>query len=313
MPIKRKRIIISSGMRQTNTSPLPTRQPRRQQPEPKTSHKKLWLILVVALVMLLGSRVFHPQKSAAEVQTPKVTRSTAQQQADMAAMSTAVNTVLSNNPTVDISATVIDVNSGKTQNYGPDVAYEAASVAKLVTASELLHAVESGKERLSTKLDDGNSASVDLQKMVVKSDNAAWQSLTDKMGLTALQAYAQSIGITDYNLANNSLTTKDIALLLQKLYAGKLLNKAHTTTLLNYMAKANEADLIPPVIPNGVSVYHKAGLLDDRVHDAAIIDNGTSPIIVVVFTNGHGTYSFPARTEAIQTITKAALRGYDIR
>jgi hypothetical protein len=58
-------------------------------------------------------------------------------------------------------------------------------------------------------------------------------------------------------------------------------------------------------IPAGVKVYHKAGWLDDRVHDAAIIDNGKHPYVLVIFTKDiSGDYNAAIGHKIYADITK---------
>ena len=297
-------------------SQYPYRQPVKHRRQPVRTHRGRRMVLLVALLIagIFGVHSLLPRHTSAAEHASKPAASVVPvSDTALTTMDGSVNSILTANPSIDVSVTVLDLNTGTSRSYGPAVAYEAASVAKLITAVAYAQQVEAGQQSWSTTLEDGNTARVDYYNMVVNSDNTAWQSLNDQLGLDSLATTAQGIGITDYDLSANSLTTTDIALLLQKLYHGQLLNHADTALLLGDMKIANEADYIPPVVPAGVTVYHKAGLLDDRVHDAAIIDNGVHPIVLVIFTNGHGTYDFPGRTTIIQDITKAALTAYDIR
>ena len=271
---------------------------------------KTLAIIIALIVGVLGLHFLLPGKSSAQSQS---SRSAAISPQALSTMGTQINNVLGANQAVDISVTVTNLKTGQSESYGPAVAYEAASVAKLITAADLLHQTENGQQKLAETLEDGNSASYDLRQMVVMSDNSAWQSLTDQLTLDNLGAYSQSIGINDYDLNDNTLQSADIARLLQKLYNGTLLNNADTKLLLDYMKIANENGFIPPVVPQGVTVYHKAGVLDDRIHDAAIIADPNRPVSVVIFTNGHGIGDDAARTAAIQAITKAVLAAYDIK
>ena len=258
--------------------------------------------------------VIHPQKSEAEVHKVALhTRSAAQEQQALAAMATQVNGIVNANSDIDIAVTVTDIHSGQTTNYGVDVPFEGASIGKLITAADFLHQTEKGSERLGERLEDGNTAKYDLQQMVVISDDNAWRALNDELGDTSLNSYAASVGITDYDASVNNLKTEDIANLLTKLYKGSLLKSTDKNLLLGYMKQANYRSFIVPMVPTGVSVYHKVGLLDDRIHDAAIIDNGVDPIVLVIFTNGHGVYDDNARQQIIQSITEAVLSGYAIK
>jgi beta-lactamase class A len=270
---------------------------------------KTLAIIIVLIVGVLGLHCLLPGKSSAQSRSGQPA---AVSQQALSTMGTRINNVLGANQAVDISVTVTNLKTGQSESYGPAVAYEAASVAKLITAADLLHQTESGQQKLAETLEDSNSASYDLRQMIVVSDNTAWQSLTDQLTLDGLGTYSQSIGINDYDLDDNTLQTADIALLLQKLYDGTLLNKADTKLLLGYMEVANENSFIPPAVPPGITVYHKAGVLDDRIHDAAIIADPNHPVSIVIFTNGHGTGDDAARTAAIQAITKAVLAAYGI-
>ncbi|HVV25941.1 MAG TPA: serine hydrolase [Candidatus Saccharimonadales bacterium] len=285
--------------------PAPSRRRRSRQ-----LGRYLWLIGLIVLAVLSIHLLHSRGKSSA---APRPAQTAAQRRRALAALNTQINGILAANPGVDISVTVTDIHSDQSQSYGPAVPYEAASVAKLITAADYLHQVEAGTQSLQTELEDGNTAAYDLKQMIVVSDNNAWQSLTDQLTLDSLGNYAASIGINDYDLNDNTLQTSDIALLLQKLYTHQLLNTANTNLLLGYMKIANEAGFIVPAVPKDVTVYHKAGILDDRIHDAAIIADPVTPLALVIFTNGHGAGNDAARTAAIQSITKDVLAAYDIK
>lgn len=303
-------------MQNINTNTNSYYSPVNRAPRPAKRRRYLpglFALLIIAAGAAFAWHLAAPHKSAAESRSSVKPASEAEQQQAISAMGNNINAVLASQSGVDISVTVTNLRTSQTQSYGPAVPYEAASVAKLITAADYLHGVEAGQQSLQTQLEDGHTASYDLRQMIVVSDNNAWQSLTDQLGLAQLGAYAGSVGISDYNLNDNTLETSDIARLLQKLYDGQLLNKNHTNLLLGYMKIANEAGFIPPAVPKDVPVYHKAGVLEDRIHDAAIIDAPNNPVALVIFTNGHGTYDTAARTQAIQSITKAVLAAYDIR
>jgi len=293
----------------TPRRPIPPRQPRRK---PYIRHVVSFAIVV--LLTMIGLRLAFPQKGSAAVHHVALqTRTAAQQQQALATMTEQVNGIIAANSDIDIAVTVTDLRSAQSSNYGVDVPFEGASIGKLITAADFLHQTEKGTESLGETLEDGNTARYDLQQMIVISDDSAWQALNDELGDTSLDSYAASIGITDYDASVNNLKTEDIAKLLQKLYDGSLLKTAERTLLLGYMKQANYRNYIVPVVPGGVSVYHKVGLLDDRIHDAAIVDNKVNPIVLVIFTNGHGVYDSSARQRIIQSITQSVLTGYDIK
>lgn len=217
--------------------------------------------------------------------------------------------IIAQNSDVEISVTIIDLDTNASYDYGlsPTIPYEAASVAKLITAACVLHQVEAGKLSLTQSI-QGKSIQSIMQKMIVESDNASWKLLNDKLGHPTLNTYASSIGMKTYDSDVNQVVPKDIALLLQKLYRYQLVTKEHSKLLLSYMANANRTDFLKAGIPSGVSFYHKAGWVEDRDHDAAIIDNGDRRLALVVFTNGHNK---PHTTDRSTVLQQIAAVSYD--
>jgi beta-lactamase class A len=220
-------------------------------------------------------------------------------------MSARINKTIADNPGMEISVAIQDLNTGKTYHYGLNDPFIAASISKIITAAMFLHQVEIGSDSLDETI-GGGTAQYQLQQLIEQSDNTAWLDFNDLLTHNGLQAYARSIGISDYDSDQNTLTVDDISLLLGKLYKNQLLSPAHTKLLLSYMHSANEAEFIVASVPSGVQVYHKAGWLDDRVHDAAIIDNGKHPYALVVFTkDDSGTYDSAAGHQIFSDITGA--------
>ncbi|HVO86349.1 MAG TPA: serine hydrolase [Candidatus Binatia bacterium] len=277
----------------------PYQQPRRA----GRTFKRLVTLLVLILIAFSVYRLTYDNSSRVKaLPSDKTTASLT----SLSSMGSKINSIINANPTVDISVSVIDLTNNQSYNYGLNVPFVAASTSKLITAADFLHQVETGSETLDEQL-SGMSASDELRAMIVQSDDNSWQILNDELTDQGLADYASQIGINDFNLDDNTLTSSDIALLLQKLYEGKLLNANDTKLLLSYMKAANYRDYIIPAVPSDVKVYHKAGLLDDRIHDAAIIDNGLHPYVLVIFTNGHGTYDDTKRAQTLQNITKVTV------
>jgi beta-lactamase class A len=226
-----------------------------------------------------------------------------------ATMGAAIQAVIAANPDVDTSVSVIDLKTGEKLHYGTNVVFETASVAKLLTATFYLHQVEAGKFSLNQKI-SGQPASQLIKAMIEKSDNNAWHTLNNTLGRPALQAYATGLSMTNYTNQGNTATSDDIALLVTKLYKGTLLNQTHTSLLLGHMAIANRTDYIKAVVPAGAKFYHKAGWLEDRAHDAAIIDNGSHPYVLVIFTNGHAQAHKLNRALYIQKLAQPTIQRF---
>lgn len=218
-------------------------------------------------------------------------------------MDTAIAGIISANSQYQVGVALINLNDGVLHQYGVEAPFEAASTAKILTAAAYYQQVEAGTASLDDPL-GAYTAGFQLQEMVQDSDNDSWSLLMGAVGLSHLTAYAASIGIT-YDPEANTLSTADMAHILAELYEGKLLNQDHTQQLLSYMQNTNYEYLIPSAVPSNVTVYHKYGLLDGELHDAAILTDGTASYVLVVYTKGADLSDVPQRTVVIQNITRA--------
>jgi beta-lactamase class A len=230
---------------------------------------------------------------------------------NQALIASQINRIIGNS-SLEVGVSVIDLTDNQRYDYGlGDTEYIAASTTKLLSASLFLHDVEQGQYNLGQSLDD-TTAQTEMQKMIVVSDDDAWVAFNDLLGHPALLQYAQSLGMNSYDPDNNTITSDDLALLLARLYQGKLLDSQHTNLLLGYMAKADYTQYIGSAIPQGTKFYHKVGYLDDRVMDAAIIDNGKHPYVLVIFTKDPSGVSYDqgAGQQAFHDITAATLSAF---
>ena len=230
---------------------------------------------------------------------------------DQTQLAAQINQAISSS-NLEVGVSIIDLTNNNRYDYGlGDTEYIAASTTKILSASLFLHDVEAGQANLSQPL-GGSTAQAEMQKMIVVSDDTAWEDFNNLLGHPALLAYAKSLGMNSYDPDNNYITSDDLALLLADLYHGKLLNTQHTNLLLSYMAQADYKQYIGGVIPSGVKFYHKIGFLDDRFMDAAIIDNGHHPYVLVIFTKDpSGTsYDQTAGLQAFHSITSATLTAF---
>jgi beta-lactamase class A len=219
-----------------------------------------------------------------------------------AVLATQVNAVLQQHNSYQISVSLRDIQTGEAAHYGDAAAFDAASTAKVLTACAYYHLVEQGKASLNAPLGYYN-AQFNLESMINDSNNDAWHLLTDTIGVNALENYATSIGL-HYDTDDNTLTSNDVALLLDKLYSGKLLNTADTKQLLSYMQNTNDETLIPAALPSDVTVYHKYGLLDGSLHDASIIVKNGHAYSFVVYTKNTDDSDDSARTAVIHQLTQ---------
>lgn len=273
--------------------------------------KPAGLIALAALVLILIAHFTLIKHTHAQAKTsPKESPLSIQQ---VTAMANSINSIINSHPDIDVGVAIVDLNNDRTEQYGVANPFEAASTTKLITAADFLHHVEDGDDDLHESI-NGKSAQYELQQMIEVSDDNAWQAFNDKLGHPELLSYASGIGLKDYDPDVNTLPANDIAILLKKLYQGQLLNQRYTKLLLDYMAVANYDGYIGGVIPNHVKFYHKAGVLEDRIHDAAIVDDGKRSLVIVIFTKNEDdeNAASPDQSPIIQQIAAAALNAYSI-
>jgi len=271
-------------------------------------HTRRFLLAAVLLAGIGGHLVWSAHVSA-EMSTRQAQIAAAALTAQrVKKLNDQITTLLPANPDVTLSISTISQVNGL-QHYGSGAPFDGASVGKLLTATDFLHHVELRTASLQ-QIIDGQTAQSLLQQMIVNSDDAAWTSLNDFLTHADLGRFADSQGIHGYDPDTNTFGSNDIALLLQKLYDRQLLNAANRSLLLSYMAQANYRTFIVAGVPAGYTVYHKVGEDDDDVHDAAIITNGKHYVILVIFTDGYGTYDWDARAQLMQTITQDVSAAY---
>lgn len=278
----------------TNMSSEPTgyyhyRRPTHRQPPPKKKRRwPAWLVLVLLLIggyfsYRLSGGDFHLRQAKPASDKAAVAAKPVLSAGQAASMSAQINSIISAHPDLDIGVSIEDLNNDQRYRYGVSNPFIAASISKVLTATLFLHEVGLGQQTLDEDV-DGYTAQYELQQLIEISDDDAWANLNDLLTHTALSSYARQIGLQNYDPDQNTLTVDDISLLLAKLYKGELLNAADTKLLITYLHDANYDNWIVASVPAGVKVYHKVGFLDDRVHDAAIIDNGKHPYVLVIFT-----------------------------
>ena len=295
------------------TSPLPS---------PEASKVKgSWRALVVVgfIIVALGiatilTKDFIPQPKADENVMNQSQQPPAEPEPpfDVSALEQKIDEIIAKYPTMQIGVAFSDLKSSTEVHAGIQEPYVAASTTKLLTAALYLKQVEEGKHSLD-EIVDGTSALSRLRTMIEDSDNASKQAFNTLLGAQSLNDYAESLAMHDYSALDNLCTTRDIATFLEKLYERDLLNEEHTTLLLSFMSNASEHQYIPAGVPDGYTVYHKAGYLQDRAHDAAIIDDGKQPFTIVIFsktTDAYAPYDYKSGAAMMHEIVQVVLDAY---
>lgn len=218
-------------------------------------------------------------------------------------LSAAVTTILQQNTSAQIGVALTDITANQTKTFGLASPFVAASTSKLITACAYYHLAETGRASLTAPLGSYN-AEFQIKAMVNQSSNDSWDLLVGAIGKSELQAYAASIGL-DYKVDGNTLSPSSMSALLAKLYSGQLLSKAHTAKLLSYMQNTNDDTLIPAALGSNITVYHKYGLLDGELHDAAILVSGDTAYTLTIYTKNTDDSDDKQRTQIIHQLTQA--------
>lgn len=228
----------------------------------------------------------------------------------LAALPTDINTVIAGQSQLSASATCIDLATGKEYDAGNSTqTYEAASTSKLVAVFDYIHQVELGKATLTQSI-QGQSAQDIIMRMIVYSDNDAWDKLNKHLGFKGEQAYLDSIGVAGRMVPSNiQFSTPAMAKMLRLMYQGQLMNADHRAMVLNYMSHTTSKNLISAAFPADATVYHKYGQIEGVLHDAAIVEYQGHTFILVVYTNNPagtaGLYS--AQVNLIHGVATAVL------
>lgn len=281
----------------------PARIPQRR------SRWSFWLLLLGAAtgtVMLLASRaeaqIQTIEDRIIQAEMTKPNRSASRLQ--LKQLEDDINQLIAAEPGARISVSLHDFVTGKTLHYGADDSFVAASVPKLLTASLWLHEVDQGKRTLDESV-GGRTAREQLKLLIEVSDNAAWELLDAELGKKALEDYARSIGMKQYDFDNNALSTADTLKLLQRLQSGTLISDSSRKLLLQFMENANYRQYIVAALPDETKSYHKVGFLGDRVLDAAIVEAGRLSYGVVIFAEAKSAgFDLASAGQTIRAITE---------
>jgi beta-lactamase class A len=240
-----------------------------------------------------------------------------------------------------------DLRSGQKFFLREDELFPQASTIKIAVLAELYHqnqqAVQGtpGKAKLSdlytvqasdlvpdSDIMGGLTPSVtkitnrDLATMMVAvSDNSATNVLIDRLGMDNVNALMDSIGLPHTRLRRkmmdlkaasegreNISTPREMLLLLEQIYQGKVLNKEMTEDLLRVLSTHKESWLSRD-LPEGLRVADKTGSLEGVRNNCGIIFVPNRPYLLCVMT----TYLSKERDgeEIITHISSAAYRVFD--
>ena len=178
--------------------------------------------------------------------------------------------------------------------------------ADLVPDSDIMNGLTPGVTRVTLR---------DLATMMVAvSDNSATNVLIDRVGMANVNAMLDSLDLTHTRLRRkmmdlaaakegreNISTPREMMMLLDAIYHGKVLNKESTADLFK-MLSTNKDSFLPRDLPADLKVANKPGELEAVRNDSGIVFVEGRPYVICVMTG----YLRNER-EGEQAITKISL------
>lgn len=240
-----------------------------------------------------------------------------------------------------LAVAILDLTTGQKYLLRADEVLPTASSIKIAILAELYRQAQQGKVKLSdlytlqaSDMVGGSGITSALTPgvtrltlrdvaglMISVSDNSAANVIIDRVGMENVNSLLDSLGLThtrlrrkmmDLNAAGegreNVATPREMMMLLEDLYRGKVLNKAMTEDFFNLLSVHKES-YIPRELPEDLRVANKPGELEGVRNDSGIVFTGKRPYVISVMT----TYLRRERDggEAIVRISNAAYQMFD--
>jgi beta-lactamase class A len=272
----------------------------------------LTLLVLLAAALLLGvgpaqlgemvSGVFF-RRPAAAVIAPTPNHTDAALQARLQAVAGGVSSG-------HLAAAAIDLQSGATAAVDGSRAYPAASLFKLPILLRVLAEEDAGlldPERqveirpedwtdgsgvLQARVGDHLSIRELTQLMIEQSDNIAALVLLDVVGVSATNALAQQLGLTQTHVVDHragepgdhTTSADDMAHLLLGLTTGQAVNPRVSEQALSLLETKQSVSWLSEDLPFWVKLAHKWGDLPDARHDAGIVFTPRGSYVIAVLT-----------------------------
>ena len=240
-----------------------------------------------------------------------------------------------------MGAAIEDLSTGEQSFLRENEVFAQASSIKIAVLAELYLQAQQGKLKLADLYTVQSSDLVadsdimggltpgvtrvtlrDLATMMVAvSDNSATNVLIDHIGMENVNAMLDSMGLAHTRLRRkmmdleaarqgreNISTPREMMILLESIYRGKLLNKESTADFFKVLS-TNKDSWIPRDLPAGLKIANKPGALEGVRNDSGIVFVEGRPYVICVMT----AFLENERDgeEAITKVSQAAWKMFD--
>lgn len=237
-----------------------------------------------------------------------------------------------------IGVAAVDLATGQSISILGDQPFPMASTSKIAIVATYLEQVDQGRLSLTSEFPMGGQhlpAHQLIDLVITRSSNPATDALLAAVGgVGPVNAWARRAGIEGFNLTRDiatlvredgrvnpadyidlrdSSTPEAMVDLLSGLYQGRWLSAESRRVIISAMERCRTgARRIPALMPEGVTVAHKTGTLNNTTSDIGILTapDGRS-IAVAIYVTGQGTKA--ARDERIAAIARALYDGFAVR
>ncbi len=240
-----------------------------------------------------------------------------------------------------LGVAILDLSTGQKYLLHADEVMPTASSIKIAILAELYRQAQEGKLNLSdlytlqqsdivggsgiTEALTPDTTRLTLRDvaalMISVSDNSSTNVIIERVGMDNVNALLDSLGLAHTRLRRkmmdlkaasegreNVSTPREMMLLLEALYRGKVLNKQFTDDYFMLLTIHKES-YIPRDLPEDLRVANKPGELEGVRNDSGIVFTGKRPYVISVMT----TYLRHEKDggDAIVRISNAAYQMFD--
>jgi beta-lactamase class A len=215
-----------------------------------------------------------------------------------------------------LGVAILDLSTGQKYLLHADEAMPTASSIKIAILAELYRQAQRGKLKLEdlytlqrSDIVGGSGIAEALTPgvtrltirdvaalMISVSDNSATNIIIDRVGMENVNELLDSLGLTHTRLRRkmmdlkaasqgreNIATPREMMMLLEDLYRGKVLNKQYMEDFFKLLSIHKES-YIPRELPEDLKVANKPGELEGVRNDSGIVFTGNRPYAISVMT-----------------------------